>query len=239
MLATYETLTQALLQAPTSPTPLLPTATLDSYINIARNWVASLAECVRIYGALTLTGGTRQYNFSSITFGSAAGIAGVYNVRQLWYAIPATTGTNLVTPREFEWMSLYGLNQAVPSTGQPQVWSQFAQGENGSIFFDPIPDLAYACTLDLSCVPTNLVDDTTVEAIPPLWQQAVPFYAAWWAFQSVQRQADADRMLQRFKEQMDQARKAATPDVLPHQYEQAPDPTVVNQLGVQAPARGR
>jgi hypothetical protein len=239
VLATYETLTSALLQAPSSPVPLIPTVTLDSYINIARNWVASLAECVRVYGALALTAGTRQYNFSSITFGAALGVAGVYNVRQLWCGVPGTPGTALVAPREFEWMSLYGLNQPVPATGRPKVWSQFAQGVSGSIFLDPIPDIAYACTLDLSCVPENLADDTTPEAIPPLWQQAVPFYAAWFGFMSVQRQADADRMMQRFEKQMDQARRGATPDVLPHQYEQAPDPTTINQLGVPAQGRGQ
>lgn len=237
MLTTYETLTSALLQAPSSPIPLVPNSTLATYINIARNWVASQAECIRVYGSLTLVATQRAYPFSAITLSSVAGVNAVYNARQVWFTIPGTSGTVWVTPREFEWLSLYGLNNPVPPSGQPQIWSQFAQGENGSIYFDPIPDLPYAVNLDLSCTPIDLVDDTTVEAIPPLWTQAVPFYAAWYGFMSAQRQSDADLMMKRFHEQMDMARAAATPSVLPHQYEQAPNPTAANQLGLQVPGR--
>ena len=233
MLTLYETLTSALLQAPSSPIPLIPTATLDSYINLSRNWVASQAECIRVYGSLTLIPGQRNYAFSAINVSSVAGVSGVYNARQVWFTIPATTGTVWVTPREWEFLSLYGLNNPVPPSGQPQIWSQFAQGENGSIFFDPLPDLPYVCNIDMSCVPENLVDDTTPEAIPPLWTQAVPFYAAWFGFQSMQRQSDAELMLKRFHDQMNMARQAGTPSVLPSQYEQAPNPTSLNQLGIQ------
>lgn len=232
MLSTYETLTAALLQAPSSPVPLIPTSTIDSYINISRQWVASQGECVRVYGSLTLAAGTRIYPFSSITFGSVTGVNAVYNVRQVWFTIPATSGTVWVPSREFEYMSLYGLNNPVPATGQPTMWSQFAQGENGSIFFDPIPDLPYVCTLDLSCTPINLVDDTTTEAIPPLWTQVVPFRAAWWGFMSAQRQSDADMMMKRWQEQMAEARNAANPSVLPYQYAQSQQPTTPNQLGL-------
>lgn len=232
MLATYETLTSALLQAPSSPIPLIPTATLDSYINISRQWVASQSECVRVYGSLTLVAGQRVYPFSDITFGTATGINAVYNVRQVWFTLPGTAGTVWLTPREFEWMTLYGLNTPVPQEAQPTVWSQFAQGENGSLFFDPIPDLPYVCSLDLSCTPIQLVNDGTVEAIPPLWTQVVPFRAAWWGYMSAQRQADADMMMKRWQEQMAEARQAGTPSVLPHQYEQAPQLTMPNQLAL-------
>ena len=47
MLVSYEILTAALLQAPSSPVALVNTSTLDRYINIARNQVAADGECIR------------------------------------------------------------------------------------------------------------------------------------------------------------------------------------------------
>jgi len=77
-----------------------------------------------------------------------------------------------------------------------------------------------------------LVDDTTPEAIPQLWQDAVPFYAAWLGFMQIQRQPDADGMMKRFEEMMSRARRAGTSDVLPDNFEQFPDLTLPNKLGL-------
>ncbi len=237
MLAQYEILTAALLQAPSSPIPLIPTATLDTYINNARLQVAAQGACVRQYLSLALVAPTTRYNFSALT-GFGAGVSGVYQVRQLWYQLPGTTGTIWVSPRPFEYLAQFGqLNTPVATDGgPPEMWAQFGQGETGSLFVDPIPDQAYAGFVDALGVPTLLADDTTPEAIPAIWTLAVPFYAAWFAFQSAQRQSDADMMLKRFQEQMALARNAANPDLIVENWSQAPDPQMANRLAV-APGR--
>lgn len=237
-LTNYLILTRALLQSPSSPIPLIPDATLTLYINNSRLQVAAQGACVRQYLDLALVTGARQYAFSALS-GMASGVTRIYHVRQLWYQIPGTVGTVWVSSRPFEYFALFsGLNTPVPPSGVPEVWAQFGQGSSGNLFVDPLPDMDYPCKVDAIGVPIALVDDTTPEAIPEIWTLAVPFYAAWYAFQSMQRQSDADMMLKRFQEQMALARNAANPDLLMENWSHAPDPMAANRLGASpAPAQ--
>ena len=128
--------------------------------------------------------------------------------------------------------------------GPPAHWAQYAQGSatpvsgssaTGSFFIWPPPDNIYTLNCDCECYPITLANDSTVEAIPFLWTDAVPFFAAYYAFLTSQtgaRYGDADRMYNYYKEFLSRARSAANPDVLTSQYEQAPDPTIINKLGV-------
>jgi hypothetical protein len=75
------------------------------------------------------------------------------------------------------------------------------------------------------------VNDTTAEAIPYLWTDAVPYFAAYLALLSSQtgaRTADADKMMQRYTEFVERAKRAATGDVLPWQYQGQPVPGGLN-----------
>ena len=240
MLLAYLNATARLLQNPAAPSPLYSTADLTTYINSARGQLAGEAECIRFMGSLSLTLGTRVYPFSAIvlTGGSAAGIQGVLNVRTAWYQVG--NGQKWMRPRPFEWFSLYELNSPVPSSGAPQTWAQFAQGALGSIYVSPLPDGAYTLPLDCVCYPIPLVDDSTVEAIPYLWTDAVPYYAAYLALMSAQTGARTQEALGMFKlysEFVSRARQASTPSVLSAQYAQVPSPVRANQLGIQ-PAQG-
>jgi hypothetical protein len=207
-LTNYQTLTQALLQAPSSPIPLISTATLNSYINIARNQTAADAECIRDPGFLTTAIGVQGYNFTSIVSGGSLwGVVNVISVRSAKY------GATPIDIRGWEWFSQYYLGDGI--TGTPLRASQQGQGANGTICFSPIPNSVITITLDAVWLPIPLVDDTTIEAIPALWTDAVPFYAAWLGFQSLQRQADAQIMLERYKELIKRGRQMATPSELP------------------------
>ena len=55
----------------------------------------------------------------------------------------------------------------------------------------------------------------TPEAIPEPFSDAVPFYAAWLCLMTLQRQADANLMLARYKELARRGRQLSTPTVLP------------------------
>lgn len=239
MLQTYRDLTYSLIQAPSSVVPLIPATRLDTYINLARKQVAQQGECVRVYASLTLVVDQRPYEFSAISFAGAlgaTGVTGVYNVRTLWYMV--ASGQKWVAPRPFEWFGLYKLNNPVPESGPPQTWAQFGQGEQGSLFVDPVPDDAYVCPLDVLGAPEDLTDDATPEAIPDLWRQAVPYMAAYWAYMSMQRQSDADMMAKRYDEFMQRARNAGNPPVVGHAYEQSRDLTLTNRFGLAQPKGG-
>lgn len=68
----------------------------------------------------------------------------------------------------------------------PTMGSQFGQGTAGSFYLYPIPSQAYQIEFDCFCLPIDLVDDTTVEAIPDPWTDAVPYFAAHLAYLELQ-----------------------------------------------------
>ena len=208
---------------------------LADYVNQGRLQVAGQGRCVRVYQDLPLIGGQQGYPFTRAT-GLASGIGWIYHIRQAWIQIPGVAGQILLYARPFEWFALYELNSFAPRQGQPKRWAQFGQGVTGSIFLAPIPDLPYNLLIDALGVPSPLIDDTTVEAIPDLWTLPVPFYAAWYALQTALQYDAADKMKQNFLEQMAFARAAANPDLLSENWSQAADPEQANRLAVQ-PAR--
>lgn len=239
MLNTYLAITQSLIQTPASPVPLITTALLTQYINIARGQIAGQAECVPAFASLTVTPADFGYAFSSLTFAESTMIAGAINIRRINYYNSATQGWKRVTVRDWSWFNDYVVAASPPVAGPPQVWSQYRQGTAGIFYINPL-DNDYDLMIDTSANPVPLVDDTTPEAIPYLWQDSVPYLAAYYAFMAFQRQADADHMMQRFENFMGRARIAVTPAVLPTYYPQGPDPMLPNRLGTApAAARGR
>lgn len=231
MLNTYLTQTRQLLQNPSAPTSLYATSDLTLWVNRARQQVAGEGECVRAMGTLALTAAGQSYDFSSIAF-TTPGVGGPNAVRQV--LIGQGGGNQWLTPRPWEWFVLFFLNDINPSQGQPKVWSQLGQGQAGTLWFAQTPDQDYATQVDCACYPIDMVDDTTIEAIPALWTVAVPFFAAYLALLSAQsaiRQADADRMLDRYELFMQKARSYATPSVVPGQYPQNNSLPQVPQVG--------
>jgi hypothetical protein len=245
MLTSYETDLQNLLQLPGVTTTLYSTTNLDVWINKARAQLAGEGECIRAIGTISTVVGQRAYNFSNISFGtsSVTGIQGALNVRRITYSV--ASGQQWIPPREWEYFDLYYMNNPVPVNGPPEVWAQYAQGAatpasgsaaTGSFYIDPPPDAVYTLNCDCTCYPIVLADNTTVEAIPYLWTDAVPFFAAYYAFLTSQtgaRAADAERMYGYYKEFLNRARQMSNPSVNRSQYEQAADPASINKLGVQ------
>ena len=120
----------------------------------------------------------------------------------------------------------------------PYEYSQYKQGEAGTLYFAPVPDQPYVANVDAVCVPSPLVDDTTVEVIPGPFSDAVPYYAAYLAFLSAQRATDADRMWKEYQKFAARGRQISNGSVNPQQYVQSQNPVMANQLGMQRQAGG-
>jgi hypothetical protein len=247
-LTAYEVQVRRLLQNPSAPSTLYLQTDIDSYINTARGQVAGEGEAIRYLATLSTVMGTNNYTFASVNTGtsSVTGIAGIINIRSMWYGVGS--GKQWVTPRPWEWFGQFNFNTAVPVNGAPVTWSQFAQGAapntggtasaqsafGGSFYIDPVPDQVYTLYLDCVCFPIALVNDTTVEALPYLWTDAVPFYAAYYALLSAQmqaRRADAEAYFNFYETFIERARRFSNPTVNRYQYEQAGDATRMNKLG--------
>lgn len=221
MLNAYLNQTQRLLQNPAASTVLYSQADLTSYINTARGQVAGEAACIRQLGTLTLTQGISTYAFTSVVIPSMAalGIAGILNIREM--TINVVGGVKYLQGWAWEWFNRYYVAVLNASQSTPQNWAQYAQGVLGSAALRPIPDQTYTVNVDAVCYPADLVNDSSLEPIPYPWTDAVPFYAAYYAMMSSQRQQDADKMFQRYEEFTARARRLSTPAVLPNQYEQS------------------
>jgi hypothetical protein len=255
MLAAYLTQTQALLQLPGAPASLYSTTDLTRYINIARGQVAGEGACIRSLGTVPTVIGQRPYNFNTIDFGtpSVYGIEGAIRVENLLYS--SGSGQLWVNPRPWQWFAYYKLNVVAPASGPPTTWAQYGQGAaaggalgqgestigGGTLFLDPLPDQVYTLNCDCVCYPIVLVLDSDPEAIPYLWTDCVPFFAAYFALLSAQnnaRMADAQRYYGMYQTFLTRARQAANPDVNRWQSMQSTDPVQAAKLGIKQPAAG-
>lgn len=236
MLTEYLTQTQNLLQNPGAPVSLYSTTSLISYINTARGQLAGESKSIRYIGTISTIAGQRNYNYSAISTNgpsSVSGVQGVVNIRTIEYGI--AQGQKWVEPRSWTWFNYYYMGNPVPVNGVPLRWAQLGQGVNGTFYLDPPPDMTYTLFCDVTGYPINLIDDTTTEAIPYLWTDAVPYFAAYLAYLSAQspaRQADAQRMMQLYEQFVQRARTAATPDLGATMYPQNTDPTQLAKLGL-------
>lgn len=235
MLNLYLARTKQLLQNPSAPSQLYSDADLQNWINQARKQLAGESQSIRVLGTIDTVIGQRPYDFSGINTGAsiATGVQGPLRIEQMVYAVG--TGYQWFRARPWAWFFSFKLSNPAPASGPPAVWSQYGQGSTGSFYLDPIPDFVYTLTVDTVCLPIDLVDNVTVEAIPPLWQDAVSYFAAYLALlsaQSAQRQGDADRMIQRYTEFVDRARRFSTPETTGYFYPQREDLTTLNKFGI-------
>lgn len=232
MLDSYLLTTRRLLQNPAAGAELYDDASLKAYINTARKQLAGEAECIRIQGTIPTVGAQQAYDFADIDTGtpSVTGIDGVYNLRQV--RVGLGDGSLVLTVRPYPWFESYYLNSVVPPTGPPTVWSQYSQGVTGSFYLWPIPDSVLILTADTVCKPVDLADNTTVEAIPYPWTDAVPYFAAYYAYLAAQRTDDADKMFAKYQEFQQRGRKISTPGVVPNAYPQSGEPARAAQLGL-------
>ncbi len=234
-LSAYLGQVQRLLQNPGAPSDLYNPADLTLAINEARQQLAAESASIRVLGTLAVTALlTGPYPFSAINLAPAVGVSGAINMQTLWYAVG--DGKKWIRPRPWPWFSLFQMNNPVPMGGAPIEWSQLGQGVNGTLYVSPIPDIAYTLTADTVCLPIDLVDDTTPEAIPALWTNAVQYYAAYVALLGAQtgvRMDEAAKYFQLYTEFVNRARAFATPGIVPTIYQGIPNPARAAQLGQQ------
>lgn len=194
---------------------LIPPALLITYINRARSQLASEGECIRVTATQTLTNNVQSYPFSGFTI-SASGVASALAVRLASITPNGSSVATILESRSYEWLySYYIAGGTAETTGVPKRWAQQGQGSAGTIFLDPIPNAAHVLSMDVAALPSALVLDTDPEALPYPWQDAVPFFAAFYGFMYAQQQDLADRMFARAEMFIGRARKQSTPTVLP------------------------
>lgn len=138
-----------------------------------------------IGGINLLEQGQEKYDFSDIDLSANPGCDSVYFVRSASVIYSNWRYSLIYVP--FSWYQAKIRNY--PNTQfqyVPSFFTQFAQGNSGSIFFYPLPSQQYQLELDCLCLPSDLIDDQSFDVLPKPWTDAVPFYAAHLAFLELQ-----------------------------------------------------
>ena len=125
----------------------------------------------------SLVANQEVYPFSGIDLSQFPGVDSVYYVRSVSiiyanyrYSLPIYSfSTYQAQIRQYS----AGSYTYVPTFG-----AQFGQGTSGSFYLYPPPSQAYQLEFDCQCLPQDLLDDGSVEAIPDPWTDAVPYFAA-------------------------------------------------------------
>ena len=131
-----------------------------------------------------VTTGREEYSFSDFDLSTFPGVKEIYYVRSASilysnyrYSLPCYA---------FSIYQAYVRQYPFQYQYVPTFFSQFGQGANGSLFFYPYPSQNYQVELDCCCIPSDLTDDQSVEALADPWTDAVPYYAAKLAFEELQ-----------------------------------------------------
>jgi hypothetical protein len=175
-----------------------------------------------IDNSLTTVPGQEVYKFStantlaSLTPGVQS-VIGVISVACAWGANAAMKP--ILQQKIWSEFQAYFRSYNNGMQNYPTMWSQYAQGVNGSIYLWPIPSQPSQMDWDCYCIPLNLADDTTPEAIPYGWTDCVPYYAAYLAYLDAQRADDSDKMFKQYTMFMKRARAFSEPAFVPDYYQ--------------------
>lgn len=116
------------------------------------------------------------YNFSDVDLSGFPGYGQVFAVKSIsilfnnWrYSLPVYSFTVYQAlirqyPKQYYYV--------------PGVAAQYGQGTSGSLYLYPIASQPYQQEWDCFCLPQDLTDNGSVEAIPMPWTDAVPYMAA-------------------------------------------------------------
>lgn len=131
------------------------------------------------------------------------GVRAVLDVQQV-----AVYWGNLKPALEYKpWTQFNAYMRAWPQfSNLPAVWSKYGQGENGSVYWWPLPVQVLGMDWDCICEPIDLLTDDTIEAIPAPWTNAVQYYACYLALLGAQRHEEANAMFGFYIRQMQRAR---------------------------------
>lgn len=207
MLSSYVAQTQRLLHDPNGT--LYPVPSLNVYVNEARQQIAIESQSVRGLIFYNLAANTQTVALSALT--PAAGVQAIFAYRQIW------SGTVNLSIRDWTYFASYLLDAGAGLISRD--CSQFGDGLNAVIYTSPVGTALQVLRIDAVGLPIDLVDDTTLEALPVPWQNCVKYFAAYLAYLNSQRLPDAEKMFQLFELFLARARKMTKPTRLPDKYD--------------------
>lgn len=145
-----------------------------------------------------------------------AGIKGITSVQSV--AVSWGSWKPVLDQCAYSAIQAYYRAQTITTQNFPVLFAQYGEGENWSAYLYPIPAQTSQMEWDCYCVPVDLVDDTTAEAIPAPFIDAICFLSAYYAYLNAQRPDSAQRMTAEYKRYLREARAASQPAMIPSFY---------------------
>lgn len=221
-----DTITSWVLVAPVTLTPGTTVATYNSgagTITLSAN-ASTSGTFPFIVGPPNNTSNLQevyQIPIGTLSGGSAlcatAGINGVIGVKSINLNWGGSAGSNAYVLDYWEWTSFQAYLRFYGQQGlqgNPAVWTRY----QNNIYLRPVPTQTYPMQWDCICTPIGLVTDSTVEAIPYAFTDAVQYYAAYLALLNAQRPADAAAMKTQYQEFAARARAFWGRTIIPTMY---------------------
>jgi len=144
------------------------------------------------------------------------GILNIISVRSIAVNFGGSQGSNqyVLENCDFSMLQAYYRFYGPNLVGNPAKWARY----NNNIYMRPIPSQAYPMQWDTVCSVIDLVTDSTVEALPYPFTDAVPYYAAYLALMNSQRVQDADSMFKLYEQFTKRARSFFQRTMIPSMY---------------------
>jgi hypothetical protein len=188
----------------------LPSATITdptgtgATVTLATSYVSKLVQ------------GQEVYLFSDIDLSSFPGLDSVYHVEAI-NILYAAQRYSLVVQSFSTYNAL--LRQFTNSYQYiPFFAAQLAQGTSGSLFLYPLPSAPWQAEMVFRALPSDLIDDQSVEAIPQPWTDGVAHFACYWGYLSLQNANMARMHLELFEKFNHGYSVAARPGRRPNPY---------------------
>jgi hypothetical protein len=152
--------------------------------------------------------------------GALPGLQGMSQVYKVFSVACNQSGTYkpMLTPKIWNEFQAYLRIYSNTQQNYPIYWSQYGFGVTGSLYLFPWPAQPLQMDIDVCVTPINLVNDATPEAIPYPWTDAIPYYAAYLAYENSSRKEDADRMMKMYILFMQEARAYSEAPFMPDYY---------------------
>lgn len=128
--------------------------------------------------------GQEVYRFADQDLSANPGVKSIYSVKSV-SVLYANWRYTLACP---SFSSYQATLRSFPFQYQyvPFYMAQYGRGTAGAFFMYPQPSAPWQMEWDCFCLPDNLTDDQSVEAIPDPYTDAVPFRAAYFAYLELQ-----------------------------------------------------
>lgn len=186
-------------------------AELNTFINDGRKKLCADTRCLRALVTVSLTQNQETYPLAATLSAYGTRAIDLLNITVIW-------GQSRVPLLNMSWTEFNAkMRYWVTNQSRPAVWTRYGTS-GGTIYVQPIPDQVYSSEWDISYIPVDLVDDTTVEEMTYPWTSCIAYYACYKSKEKEQSYGEAETFLKSYKEKAIESINQVYTRMMPNAY---------------------